>query len=38
MGMHQDEAYCACNFWSVMTQGVDSYGNVRSVYYIERSS
>lgn len=34
MGLHQDEAYCAYNAWSVMNYGVDSYGNVRPVYYI----
>ncbi len=34
MGMHQDEAYCAYNSWSIMTHGADSYGNIRPVYYI----
>lgn len=34
MGLHQDEAYCAYNAWSVMNFGVDSYCNVRPVYYI----
>ena len=34
MGMHQDEAYCAYQSWSVMTHGADSYGNIRPVYYI----
>ncbi len=33
MGLHQDEAHCVYNAWSVMNYGVDSYGNYRPVYY-----
>lgn len=33
MGLHQDEAHCVYNAWSVMNYGVDSYGNYRPIYY-----
>ena len=38
MGLHQDEAFCAYNAWSIMNFGVDSYENVRPVYYISGMS